>query len=337
MSSVLSFFQARLRAIIIVLALILAVYGLVSYNRATQAKVENALASPSQDVRDAAVRDLVQHGRLMDVLINTQNPDEDKTSPQNVRSLQIRKNAADSVNRLTASNKITTEQSFDALFALCKDSETAVKDIAKTGLATLGGQNEANLKSVVERLSNGDPDIRGAAVDVMGKIGGANAANEANAVLPLPAAQDSAISSLQKIGAPSVPLVVAHLEDPKMQDDIQFRQQMVGLLDQIADPGGVPELTKLAQKTAQPSVQRLAQVALADTVLAAYNNAQAAKDAVTAAQDTLSKATDPKVKTDDQKALTDAQTASVKAAAAVPLVRGTESTLSAVLKDLNAD
>ncbi|MDQ2801069.1 MAG: hypothetical protein M3Y13_15665, partial [Armatimonadota bacterium] len=35
--------------------------------------------------------------------------------------------------------------------------------------------------------------------------------------------------------------------------------------------------------------------------------------------------------------LTDAQTASVKAAAAVPLVRGTESTLSAVLKDLNAD
>ncbi|MDQ2799935.1 MAG: hypothetical protein M3Y13_09860, partial [Armatimonadota bacterium] len=36
-------------------------------------------------------------------------------------------------------------------------------------------------------------------------------------------------------------------------------------------------------------------------------------------------------------ALTDAQTASVKAAAAVPLVRGTESTLSAVLKDLNAD
>lgn len=337
MSSVLSFFQARLRAIIIVLALILAVIGLVSYNRAAQAKVEAALASPSQDVRDAAVRDLVQHGRLMDVLINTQNPDEDKTSIQNQRSLEIRKNAADSVNRLTAANKITTAQSFDALFALCKDSETAVKDIAKAGLATLGGQNEANLKSVVERLSNGDPDIRGAAVDVMGKIGGANAANEANAVLPLPAAQDSAISSLQKIGAPSVPLVVAHLEDPKMQNDIQFRQQMVGLLDQIADPGGVPELTKLAQKTDQPSVQRLSQVALADTVLAVYNNAQAAKDAVTKAQGDLSKATDAKAKTDDQKALTDAQTASVKAAAAVPLVRGTESTLSAVLKDTNAD
>lgn len=337
MSSIVSFFQARLRAIVIVAALVLAVFGLVSYNRSSQAKLEAALASPDQNVRDGAVQRLVGSGRMMDVLINTQNPDEDKTSPQNVNSLQIRKNAADSVNRLTTQNKITPTQALDSEFALCKDSETAVKDIAKAGLATLAGQSDANLKAVVDRLSNGDPDIRGAAVDVLGKVGGDKAAAVVNAVLPLPAAQDSAISALQKIGAPSVPLVVAHLEDPKVQDDIAFRQQMVNLLDQIASPASVGELTKLANKTDQPSVQRLAQVALADVVLAAYNGVRTAKDALTTAQGTLGKAKDAAAQTAAQKALTDTQAAVPKAEAALPLVGGVEPTLSAVLQDLNAD
>ena len=337
MSSVLSFFQARLRAIIIVAALILAVFFLVSYNRSSQAKLESALASPDQNVRDGAVQGLVANGRLMDVLINTQNPDEDKTSPQNVNSLQIRKNAADSVNRLTAQNKVTPPQALATEFALCKDGETAVKDIAKAGLATLAGSNDVNLKAVVDQLSNGDPDIRGAAVDVLGKVGGDKAAAQVNAVLPLPAAQDSAISALQKIGAPSVPLVIAHLEDPKVQNDIAFRQQMVNLLDQIASPASVGELTMLANKTDQPSVQRLAQVALADVVLAAYNGAQKAKDAVPVAQTALTAAKDEATRATAQKALTDAQTAVPKAEAALPLVGGVEPTLIAVLKDLNAD
>ena len=337
MSSVLSFFQARLRAIIIVAALILAVFSLVSYNRASQAKLEAALASPDQNIRDDAVQKLVVGGRLMDILINTQNPDEDKTSPQNVASLQIRKNAAESVSRLTTQNKVTPTEALDTEFALCKDSETAVKDIAKAGLATLAGQNDANLKAVVDRLSNGDPDIRGAAVDVLGKVGGDKAAAQVNAVLPLSAAQDSAISALQKIGAPSVPLIIAHLEDPKVQSDIAFRQQMVGLLDQIASPASVGELTKLANKTDQPSVQRLAQVALADVVLAAYNGVQKAKDALPVAQDALAKAKDDATRTTAQKGLTDAQAAIPKAEAALPLVGGVEPTLSAVLKDLNAD
>ena len=337
MSSVLSFFQARLRAIVIITVLVLAVFGLVSYNRASQAKLEAALGSADQNVRDGAVQNLVASGRLMDVLINTQNPDEDKTSVQNVNSLQIRKNAADSVARLTAQNKVTPAQALDTEFALCKDGETSVKDIAKAGLATLAGQNDANLKAVVDRLSNGDPDIRGAAVDVLGKVGGDKAAAQVNAVLPLPAAQDSAISALQKIGAPSVPLVVAHLEDPKAQDDIAFRQQMVGLLDQIASPDSVGELTKLANKTDQPSVQRLAQVALADVVLAAYNGVQTAKSAVVTAQATVAAAKDAAARTTAQKALTDAQAAVPKAEATLPLVGSVEPTLAAVLKDTNAD
>ena len=337
MSSVLSFFRARLRAIVIVAALVLAVFGLVSYNRSSQAKLEAALASPDQNVRDGAVQGLVANGRLMDVLINTQNPDEDKTSPQNVNSILIRKNAADSVARLTAQNKVTPTESLDTEFALCKDGETAVKDIAKAGLASLAGQNDANLKAVVDRLSNGDPDIRGAAVDVLGKVGGDKAAAQVNAVLPLSAAQDSAISALQKIGAPSVPLVVAHLEDPNAQSDIAFRQQMVSLLDQIAAPSSVGELTKLANKTDQPSVQRLAQVALADVVLAAYNGVTKAQTAAVTAQATLAAAKDDAARTAAQKALADAQAAVPKAQAALPLVRGVEPTLAAVLQDVNAD
>ena len=335
MKAVVTYVMPRLRAIAIAAVLILAIYGLVAYNRAGQAKLEDELAGANQATRDAAVQGLVQNGRLIDTLINTQNPDEDKDSLQNQASLTIRKNAADSVNRLMTENKITTAQSLDTLFGLCKDGD--VKDSAETGLAALGGQNDANLKQIVDRLSNGDPDIRGAAVDVLGKIGGPKAAIEADHVLSIPAAQDSAISALQKIGAPSVLLITRHLNDPATASDIAFRQQMVILLDQIASPNSVPQLTKLAGQADQPSVQRLAQVALADTVLGVYNAVQTAKDAVTNAQNGLGKAKDAKAQTDARKTLTDAQIAQGKAEAVVPTVQGAEKTLGGVLQNPDAD
>ncbi len=328
MNAVVTYLRPRLRAIVIALVLIVAIGTLVSINRAGQAKLEETIADGQPARRDAAVQGLVQNGRLIDMLINTQNPDEDKDSLQNQRSLTIRKNAAESVNRLTAENKITPAQSLDTLFALCKDGD--VKDTAETGLAALGGQNDANLKQIVLRLSNGDPDIRGAAVDVLGKIGGPKAAAAANSVLSLPAAQDSAISALQQIGAPAVPLVVAHLEDPGAASDIAFRQQMVSLLDQIAAPDSVPQLTKLAGKADQPSVQRLAQVALADTVLSVYNGVQSAKDAAAKAQTGPRGAATAKAQADAQAALT-------KAEAAVPLVQSAEGTLRSVLQNPDAD
>jgi len=307
MNAVVTFLKARLRAIALIVVLILGISGLVSYNRAGQAKLETALGSPQPAVRDAAVKGLVQNGRLVDTMINTQNPDEDKDSVQNKHSLTLRKNAADSVNRLMTTKQITTEQSLDALFSLCKDGD--VKDAAETGLATLGGQSDANLKQIVDRLSNGDPDIRGAAVDILGKIGGLKAATAADSVLSVPAAQDSAVSALQKIGTASVPLIVAHLADPATASNIAFRQQMVGLLDQIASPESIPLLTTLSGKSDQPSVQRLAQVALADIVLSVYNSVQTAKDAAGKA----------------------------KAEAAVPSVAGAEETLTTVLENPNAD
>ncbi len=322
MSSILSFIQARLRATLIIAVLVIGIYSYVSYNHAQQKALETTLATGMPAACDAAVAGLAQNGRLVDVLINTQNPDEDVSSPSNQRSLLIRKNAAASVNRLSAEGKITPAEAFDTLFLICKDANADVKASAESGLTALGSKDAASLNAVVQRLSNGDPDIRGAAVDVLGKIGGDKAASAVNAVLLSTASQDSAISALQKIGAPSVPLVVAHLEDPASQTDIAFRQQMVGVLDQIAAPSSVPELIKIAGQPSQPSVQRLAQVALADTVLAAYNGVQTAKTALTAAKDPAAKAS--------------AQTALAKASAVLPQVQSAEPALRGILSDTTA-
>ena len=162
----------------------------------------------------------------------------------------------------------------------------------------------------MDRLSNGDPDIRGAAVDVLGKIGGdkAAAAVECRAAAIPP--RRTRPSAPCKRSAPRPCRSSSRIwKTPQSQADIAFRQQMVGLLDQIASPASVPELTKLAGKTDQPSVQRLAQVALADTVLAAYNGVADGQRRVTKAQDDLGKAKDAKAQADAQKALTDAQAA----------------------------
>ena len=318
-----TFLLSRLRTVVVLAVLVLAVYGLVAYNRAHQAALETTLADGAPAARDAAVLGLIQNGRLADTLINTQNPDEDAKSPRNLRSLLMRLHATESVNRLSAEGKITPDQAFDTLFLICKDTGDGIKPAAETGLTALGEKSDANLNAIVRRLSNGDPDIRGAAVDVLGLIGGAKTAAAVNAVLNNTASQDSAVSALQKIGAPSVPLVVAHLEDPAAAGDIAFRQQMVSTLDTIADPSAVPELIRIAGETSQPSVQRLAQVALADTVLAAYKAIQTAKDAVTGAKDPAAKAT--------------AQAALTKANAALPAVQSAEPTLRGVLGDTAAE
>lgn len=315
MSQIAAFLQARLRATLIIAVLVIGIYSYVSYNHAHQKALETTLATGTPADCDAAVAGLVQSGRLVDVLLNTQNPDEDVLSPSNQRSLLIRKNAVASVDRLSAEAKIAPAESFDTLFLTCKDANADVKASAETGLTALGSKNDGNLNAVIQRLSNGDPDIRGAAVDVLGKIGGGKTASAVNAVLLSTASQDSAISALQKIGAPSVPLVVTHLEDPASQGDIAFRQQMVGVLDQIAAPTSVPELINIAGQPSQPSVQRLAQVALADTVLAAYTGVQTAKTALAAAKD-------PAAKTSAQTALNTASTALPEVQKAEPALRG---------------
>ena len=322
MNKIAAFLLPRLRTVLIFAAIIIAVYAYVSYNHARQARVETTLATGSPAAQDAAVSGLIGSGRLVDVLLNTENPDEDVSSASNQRSLLIRKNATAAVNRLSAEGKITPSDAFDTLFLLCKDADADVKASAESGLTALGQKSDGNLNAIVARLSNGDPDIRGAAVDVLNKIGGAKTAALVNGVLTNTAAQDSAISALQGIGAPSVPLVVAHLEDPAAQSDIAFRQQMVGVLDQIAAPSSVPELIKIAGQLGQPSVQRLAQVALSDIVLAAYQTKQTAQSALAAAKDPAAKAA--------------AEAALTKASTALPEVQTAEPTLRGVLTNTAA-
>lgn len=335
-STVATFLRTRLRAILIFVVLVGGIVLLVSYNRGVQAKTEAVLAGTSAAARDQTVLELAQRGRLVDVLTATQNPDDtDKESSENVRSLLIRKNAAESVNRLVAAGKLTPAQSFETLFGLCKDAD--LKATAETGLAALAGKSDANLKEITARMSNGDPDIRGAAVDVLAQAGGTKAAQAANGQLFVPAAADAAVSALQKIGEPSVPLILAHLNDPAKAKDIEFRQKMVGLLDQINSPASVSTLITLANTPAQPSVQRLAQVALADTVLKAYTNAQKDRDAVTTAQTAVGAAKTPAARTDAQKALADAQTARAKTDGSLPLFGPAEATLSALLQNTRAD
>lgn len=303
LSRIVAAIRARLVTIAVWALIIIGIFVAVSVNRSNAAKTEAALSSENQAVRDGEVLRLVQGNRLTDALTATQNPNEDAKSDQNLESIKIRTDAADSVNRLTAAGKVPTARAMDTMFLLCKDPEAAVKDKAKDGLATLGGQNDANLNAIVGRLKDGDPDIRGAAVDVLGKIGGDKVAKVVDPLLQDPAAQDSAQSAMTKVGAPAVPYLVKHLDSP----DVAFRQKMVTMLGQIASPGSVPELSKLATDKTQPSIRRVALTALAGAVLTNYNNAQkAAADAATAAKDPKAKPEDvQKAKDAAQKAATD--------------------------------
>lgn len=290
---------SRRVTILVWAAIILVIFATVSYNRAAAARTEAALSSPNPQIRDAEVRRLVEQGRLIDALTATENPNEDAKSAQNVKSITIRQNAADSVNRLVAARQISDSQALDNLFLLRKDADQGVKDRATAGLATLGSANTANLDYIVSKLKDGDPDIRGAAVDALTKIGGVATAQKIDPLLKDPAAQDSAQSALQNIGAPAVPLLLARLSDP----DIAFRQRIVGMLGQIASPQSVPALTHIAA-TDSPSVRRLALVALANTVLNNYNAMQKAE------ADAQKAAADPKAKPEDvQKAKDAAQKA----------------------------
>ena len=233
MNTVVSAIRPRLLTLAIWAVILLVIVGLVTANRSAQARQMAALSSPDQATRDRVVLDLVQNGRLTDALTNTQDPNSDADSPQNKQSAFIRENAADSAVRLVGSPQVTTEQEMDALFLLCKDTDGKVKTTAEGGLQKLGEQSDANLREIVGRLKDGDPDIRGAAVDVLGMIGGDKGfgdktAKLVNAVLLDPTSQDSAESALQKIGDPAVPYLSAHLDDPNAS--IEFRQKMVDLL-----------------------------------------------------------------------------------------------------------
>ncbi len=314
---------ARRVTIAVWAVLIILVAALISYNRAGQAHTVAALGSNSPAVRDSAVRGLVQSGRLTDVLAATQDPNSDAKSEQNLESATLRENAAASVNTLAASHQVSDRQALDTLFLLRKDSDSKVKDTATAGLATLGGASQSNLDVIVGNLSNGDPDIRGASVAALDKIGGDKVAKLVDPLMQTPEAQDSAQAAMLGLGGTAVPYLLAHLDTPKRD----FKQKVLGMLGQIASPNAVPALVKSASDP-DPSVRRLAQSALADTVINNFSTLQKA-------QSTLSTdAKDPKKKPEDLTADKDAIT---KATSSFAQTRVAAPALVATLRNPEAD
>lgn len=253
--------------------IILFVVGLVSYNRSVEARQTAALSSPNPAVRLAMVKSLVQSGQLVDALTNTEDPNSDSTSPQNVKSVTIRQNAAASVKSLSDAGQISTQQALETQFLLCKDADATVKSTAEAGLKDLAEKSNATLRAVVARLKDGDPDIRTAAVAVLGLVGadpgfGDKAAQLVDSVINDPSSQDSAESALQGIGAPAVPYLSAHLNDPSIA--IDFRQKIIDILGAISTPNTLAPLTQQASSN-QPSVKREAVASLANVVLNTYS------------------------------------------------------------------
>jgi HEAT repeat protein len=270
MNTVLTGFRTHRVALIVWLIIIIGIIVLIGSNRAAQSREYAGLTSPSQQIRDAMVLHLVQNGSLVDVLTSTEDPNTDSTSPQNVKSATIRENAAASVNRLSASGKITAAQAMDTMFQLTKDTDTTVQTTAEAGLQALGEKNDVYLDDLVAKLNDGDPDIRSAAVTVLGLIGtapgfGDKTAKRVNAVITDPSSQASAESAMQGIGAPAVPYLAADLTAPNAPLD--FQQQLVTLLGQIGTPNALPILTDFAHSS-QPSLRHEAYVALATIVIA---------------------------------------------------------------------
>ncbi len=215
MNTVVTALRAHRVTILVWLVIILVTFGLIFNSRAQQARQTAALSSADPQTRDAMVRSLVQDGRLADALTNTEDPNTDATSPQNVRSALTRENAATSLNALAAAGRVSPDRAMDAMFLLCKDTDLTVKATAEAGLQALGQRSKPRLDAIVARLKDGDPDIRGAAADVLGLIGGAQTADKVDAIIEDPASQDSAESAMQKIGGPAVADLARHLTDPQ--------------------------------------------------------------------------------------------------------------------------
>lgn len=260
--------RSRLITVLVWAVIIVAIFVIVSINRANEAATQAKLASPEQGVRDAEVLDLALRDKLVDALSDTQDPNTDSNSPQNKLSSQIYKNAADSMNRLIDEGKIPDSAAFTNLFMLYKDGDS--KPGATLGLAKLAAKSDANRRYLVQRLGDGDPDVRSAAVDALSYSGGPNLATAATAaevvtLIKNTSAQDSVESALGKIGAPAVPYLLPYLNDP----DLAFREQIITMLGSIGNSTAVPDLLQLANATPpNPPVRRLALVSLAQIVLA---------------------------------------------------------------------
>ena len=288
MSKVASFLRSRAKVIAFWLLVVVAGFTLTTVNRNRQAAYESSLENPAS--RDATVAGLVNNGTLVDVLSNTQDPTGDSTSDIAKRSIAIRQAAAASVDDQTVAGKLDGPPLLSALFTLRKDGDSKVKDSATAGLVAWGKKSAANLATLAAYLKDGDPDVRSATVDALATIGGEPVAKLANGYVKDETAQDSAVSVLAKVGAPAIPMVESHLDDPILK----FRLTMVDDLRQIGAPSTVPTLLKIADDQSQPSMRRAALTALTSIVQKTMD-AQKAADVPAAAGKSAPPAAPPAV------------------------------------------
>jgi HEAT repeat protein len=245
-------------------AIALLIVAFVVANRSTKATIFARLTSPDASIQLDEVRSLANSRDLAEALTDTEDPNSPATSAANVRSNAIREQAATQLNSLISAGKVSPQVAMDNLLLLGKDSDYTVKTIAWTGLSIVAGKSAENLKALVGKLSDGDPDVRTAAAKALGQVGGSQTAALVAPLLTNAAATDAAQAALTNIGQPSVSYVCPMLAGASPD----LRAEIVNTLGSIGDLSGIPAL--LAQVNApppSPTVHRLAIIALADTIL----------------------------------------------------------------------
>lgn len=259
--------KARLITVVVWVIIVAAIYGAIQVNRYNHAVTVAHLSSKVASIRIAEILKWSHSEQVADALASTEDPNSDDKSPINVRSASIRETCAADYVTSIKSGGVPDIEAMNNLYALHKDSNAKVQAAAITGLTFLGLKSPANIDKIVNRLADGDPDVRGAASDTLGKIGGPIVLVKLiAAVNGTPAgAKDDALATLPKVGIPASPYVISLLGTP----DAAFKGKLISILGGIADPKSIPtlEMEALAQPR-DPQIRRLALLNLASVVVA---------------------------------------------------------------------
>ena len=269
--------RARLITIVIFTVVVVGTVALIMHGNAQRVETTRLLSTTDASKLDSVVLKLSKQDRLQEALVDTEDPNTDANSPQNVKSLAIRTAAADSVNRLLTEHTMPDGDAMRTLYELYKDPDAGVKGKASDGLAILGNKADSLLNEIVERLKDGDPDVRSASVDAIGKIGGDKTAKLVNNMLSDAAARDSAEAALIKVGKPAIPYISLHTNEP----DLLYREKIISMFGDIGDASGTPIVIDAANSN-QPAIRRVALVALSNIVKAVHDASVAAKTAAAA-------------------------------------------------------
>lgn len=260
--------KTRLMTIVVWAVIIVAIYATVQTNRINHAATVASLSSKDPAVRQAEILKWAEKDQLADVLASTEDPNSDDKSPVNVASTAIRETCTADFVAMLSTGKAPDDEAMDNLYALHKDSDAKVKTATIDGLTAIGKKSDGNVTKIVNHLADGDPDVRSAASDALGKIGGDFViARVVDAISGKPAgAKDDALATLPKIGKPASPSVISLLDTP----DATFKGKLIGILGDIADPKAIPTLEQQAAATPRdPQIRRLALLSLSNVVVAA--------------------------------------------------------------------